>query len=128
RCWFSLIHFWKLKACSRPVVMAVILSRSRARAGKLEPAAFESVPRRVFFGVAELEHRTADRAAGLSQQLLPVFRMRGEFLRRTGAFEGLAHRIEAVAHSLGAGMLAPERQVGVVAHATIRAGLVEIRR
>src|SRR5262245_19011424 len=108
--------------------MAVILSRSRTCAGKLEPATFEGALRRILFSIGEFEHRTANRAAGLSEQLLPVFRMRLEFLRRAGAPEGFAHRIEAVAHRLGAGMLPFERQVGVVAHATIGAGLVEIGR
>src|SRR5882724_3873444 len=128
RCWFSPIHFWKLKACSRPVAMTGILSRSRARAGKLKPAALEGAPSGLFFGIAQLEHGTADSAACLSEQFLPVFRMSVEFLRRTGALEGFAHRIEAVAHRLGAGVVALERKVGVVAHATIRAGLIEIRR
>src|SRR5262245_42168613 len=107
--------------------MAMILSCCRTRAGKLRPAAFDGASRRFLLSVGELEHRTANRAAALSEQFLPIFRMRVEFLRRAGALEGFAHRLETVTHRLGARMLALERKIRVVAHAAIAAGLVEIR-
>src|SRR5262245_23315447 len=92
---------------------------SRAGAGRLEPAGLEGASRRFLFGIREREHRRAHGASGLSKQLLPVFRMGVEFLRWARALERLAHRIEAVAHRPGAGMLAVERKIGVVAHAAV---------
>src|SRR3954447_2692468 len=108
--------------------MALVLSRCRARAAELESAAFEGATRRLLFSIGKLEHGASDSAAGLSEQLLPILGMSVEFLRRARALEGFAHGIKAVAHHLGAGMVAVERQVGVIAHAAIRAGLIKIRR
>src|SRR5215470_18489303 len=111
RCWFSLIQAWKLKACRRPFAIALSsrLSRrrrARAFAVELEPAGLERAPRGLALSVGELEHRPPHRAAALAQQLLPVFRMGVEFLRRPRALDRLAHRIEAVAHRLGTRHLA----------------------
>src|SRR5262245_9543612 len=61
--------------------------RRRAHIGELEAAALERARRGVLLGLAELEHRSAYRAADLAQQVLPVFRMRVEFLRRPRAPE-----------------------------------------
>src|SRR5262245_45612016 len=128
RCWFSPIHFWKLNAWSRPFAIAVVLSRSRSRAGELEPADLEGASRRFLFGIGERQHRAAHGAAGLPQQLLPEFRMGVKLLGRARALERLANGVEAVAHRPGARMLAVERQVGVVAHAAVGPRLVEIGR
>src|SRR5262249_44117064 len=127
RCWLSPIHFWKLNACSRPFGIVLSLRRRRAHAVALEPAGLERAPRRLLFALGQCEHRRRHGAAGLAEQLLPVFRMRVEFLRRAGAFECLAHRIEAVADRLGARDLAAERKIGVVAHAAVGPGLVDVR-
>ena len=70
--------------------------------------------------------RTA--AAGLAEQLLPVFRMRGGFsagrVRRNASRTGL--RLSRTAFALGD--LAGEGEIGVFAHAAVDLGLEQVRR
>ena len=51
-------------------------------------------------------------AAGLAEQVLPVFLVAVRLARRAGALERLANRIQAVAHGAGLGGLAGEGEVG----------------
>src|SRR5262249_60505466 len=101
---------------------------ARAPRAELQAAGLDRAARGVSLRRRELEQRSAHRAAGLSQKLLPAFRVGMKFFRRPRAPNRLAHRIETVAYGLGARDFAAEGEVGVFAHAAIRLGLQQVGR
>ena len=134
RCWCSSIQLWKLKACSRPVAMARVLrirhaGRRRARPRRSLSPQVSNARRVASFSASvssSIGRRTAPPAWPSSS--CQYFECAWNFSAGRVRAERLAHRIEAVADRAWRARPRRQRKVGVVAHAPVGLGLVQVGR